>query len=135
MANLTYTVKETVTINGKVVGNEIAKVVSGVNRYQQYTMTVSYLSTTDIAVFGATAEYGVIKNGDLKYIRITNLDGTNFITVTPSETVGPTSASFVVQPGGSFILTADTLNNNQIVVIRSLADTADCEIEVFIGIA
>ena len=133
MANLTYTVKETVTINGKVVGNEIVKTVSGVNRYQQYTMTVPTATTASVVEFGASAEYGTVKDGDLEYIRITNLDGTNFISLSFGN--GTTTVSFSLEAGGSFILTSDTLNSIQLDYIKGQADTADCEIEVFIGIA
>jgi hypothetical protein len=133
MANLTYTVKETVTINGKVVGNEIVKTVSGVNRYQQYTMTIPTSPTSSVVEFGAAAEYGTVKDGDLEYIRITNLDGTNFITLSFGN--GTDTASIRLEAGGSFILTSDTLNGVQLNYIKGQADTADCEIEVFIGIA
>ena len=67
MANLTYTVKETVTINGKVVGNEIVKAVSNVNRYQQFTMTIPTSGPIGVVEFGATAEYGVVEDASLKY--------------------------------------------------------------------
>lgn len=133
MATLTYTVKETVTINGKVVGNEIVKAVSGVNKYQQFTMTVPTSTTASVVEFGAAAEYGTIEDATLKYIRITNLDSTNFISLSFGN--GATTAGLVVQAGGSFILTSDTLNSVQLDFIKAQADTADCEIEVFIGIA
>ena len=133
MATLTYTVKETVTINGKVVGNEIVKAVTGVDKYQQFTMTVPTSTMTPVAVFGSIPEYGTIEDASLKYIRITNLDSTNFINLQFSY--GATTAVLVVQAGGSFILTVDSLNANQLDTIKAQADTADCEIEVFIGIA
>ena len=133
MANLTYTVKETVTINGKVVGNEIAKTVSGVNRYQQFTMSIPTSGMIPVSIFNATAEYGVIEDGTLRYIRITNLDSSNFISLRFSYSA--VNADFRLDAGGSFILTVDTLNANQLDSIKAQADTADCEIEVFIGIA
>ena len=133
MATLTYTVKETVTINGKVVGNEIVKAVSNVNRYQQFTMTIPTSGPIGVVEFGATAEYGVVEDASLKYVRITNLDSTNFVTLAFGN--GTSVSGFTLQAGGSFILTSDTLDAIQLNYIKGEADTADCEIEVFIGIA
>ena len=133
MATLTYTVKETVTINGKVVGNEIVKAVTGVNKYQQFTMTVPTSTTIGIVLFATLAQYGSVKDGDLEYVRITNLDGTNFIDLSFDN--GTDGATIRLEAGGSLILTSDTLNGVQLDYIKGQADTADCEIEVFIGIA
>ena len=133
MPTLTYTIKESVTINGKVVGNEIVKAVSNVNRYQQFTMTIPTSGPIGVVEFGATAEYGVVEDASLKYVRITNLDSTNFVTLSFGN--GTSVSGFTLQAGGSFILTSDTLDAIQLNYIKGTADTADCEIEVFIGIA
>jgi hypothetical protein len=40
MPDLVYRIKETLTVNGKVVGNDVSNTVSGINSYYQAVINV-----------------------------------------------------------------------------------------------
>ena len=90
MATLTVTVKEAITLNNIDYGSERSLDISSVNEVVKRVVTAS---TTEcgligfisaISGVGVTANKvgyvaGIFDNGDVRYIRITNLDSSNHI--------------------------------------------------------
>ena len=93
---------------------------------------------------------GQFDEDDVRYIRITNLDSTNHITLTFRDE-DSTEFAIKVDAGHSFIYPGDnsggvvdtmhaggsalTVSLNDLVDITATADTDSCDVEVFVGSA
>ena len=122
MAVLTVTIKEELTLNGSNRGSEnitsIANVTQSFNRIVTLPAGGSGNTKTTVAVFKDTVDTeirsgtginGAIDDGDAKYIRVTNLDAANDVTLSLQIAADGTnaagdSASVLLAPGKSFIL-------------------------------
>ena len=161
MATLTVTVKEAITLTNIDYGSERALDISSVNEVVKRVVTAS---TTEcgligfisaISGVGVTANKvgyvaGIFDNGDVRYIRITNLDSSNHIMLTFRDEDN-TEFKMKVDAGHSFIYPGDnsggvkdtmhaagsaiTVSLNDLVDITALADTSACDVEVFVGSA
>jgi hypothetical protein len=136
-ADLTVTITESYTLNGVSYGNTLNKSYTSNGQVLQRVMSVS---TSDPAIlnFGAADAAGQLTVGDYKYFRVTNLDDTNFITLTLYN--GADSFFYKVAAGDTFVL----MNNEMdaiassttfgafadITQIKADADTAACDIEI-----
>ena len=110
MATLTTTISESVNINGKPRGNEIAKTFT-VSDVMERVITVP---TSKIRLYKGhnTTPQGDVFDFDLiKYARITNLDSSNFVTlkITNSES---DEALFKLAAGESFVLNGHASTNS-----------------------
>lgn len=136
-ADLTVTVTESYTLNGVSYGNTINKSFSSNGQVLQRIMNVS---TSDPAIlnFGAADAAGQVAVGDFKYFRITNLDDTNFITLTLYN--GADSFFYKLLAGDAFLLMSNDMDAidasttfgafADITQIKADADTAACDIEI-----
>ena len=116
MAVLTVTIKEELTLNGSNRGSEnitsIASVTQSFNRIVTLPANGGSGNTqTTVAVFRdlVSTNDGAIDDGDAKYIRVTNLDADNNVTLSLQIAADGTnaagdSASVLLAPGKSFIL-------------------------------
>ncbi len=136
-ADLTVTVTETYTLNGVTYGNTINKTFSSNGQVLQRVLNVS---TSDPAIinFGAADAAGQVAVADYKYFRITNLDDTNFITLTLFN--GTDSFFYKLLAGDVFLLMSNEMDAiassttfgafADITQIKADADTAACDIEI-----
>tara|TARA_R110002012_G_scaffold317013_1_gene532737 strand:+ start:2398 stop:2817 length:420 start_codon:yes stop_codon:yes gene_type:complete len=138
MATLTSTITEAVTINGKSLGNTITNSVTSVNNVYQTVISVKTASPVNIITFGASGSeaMGTIDDGDMKYLRVTNIDATNFVNLTFA--VSSDSSKLKLAAGDSFVYFLDQADTGggsiaQLDSIKAQADTAECKVEVFIG--
>lgn len=138
MATLTSTITEAVTINGKSLGNTITTSVTSINNVYQTVLSVKTADMINITSFGASGSeaMGTIDDGDLKYIRVTNLDATNFVSLQLSD--GSNLSKLKLAAGDSFVYFLDQADTGggsivQLDSIKAQADTAECNVEVFIG--
>lgn len=145
MATLTTSVNYGVTINGKLHGNTIEKSYTNVEQVYHQVVNVS-TSIQELVGFASTEKAGDIADDKLKFMAITNLDATNFVTLSfttdnASASVAD-SAGFKLLPGTTFIITDDdiavgtapaSLSLTQLDGVYGLADTAACQLEIFIG--
>ena len=104
-ATLTVTVSESITLNGQNRGSTNSRTIASINEVMTRVITVP---TSEISVINTGAENasGTWKKDDIRYIRITNKDDTNFLLV---NIIGSDSdeALIKVDAGCSFILFAD----------------------------
>jgi hypothetical protein len=77
---LTSTITESISLNGKSYGNTITKSSAVAGEVYQRVMNVSTAEVT-ILTFGTTDAAGQIVGDSLEYLRVTNLDDTNFVTL------------------------------------------------------
>ena len=108
MATLTVTIKEEVILNGEPRGSENVKSITATEYYHRI-VEVPTASEATLLSFGSADAGSTINDGDAKYVRLTNLDSTNFV-----------EARVRANP------TFDNIND-----IKVKADTAACSVEVF----
>ena len=161
MATLTVSVKEAITLNNIDYGSERALDISSVNEITKRVVTASTTECGLIGFLSALSSVGVTANkvgyvagmfddGDVRYIRITNLDSSNHIMLTFRDEHN-TEYRMKVDAGHSFIYPGDNSGGvvdtmkaagsalasglSDLVDITVDADTAACDVEIFVGSA
>ena len=161
MATLTVTVKEAITLNNIDYGSERALDISSVNEVVKRVVTASTTECGLIGFISAISGVGVSANkvgyvagmfddGDVRYIRITNLDSSNHIMLTFRDEYN-TEFRMKVDAGHSFIYPGDNSGGvgdtmkaagsalasglSDLVDITVDTDTASCDVEVFVASA
>jgi len=111
MAVLTVTIKEELTLNGSNRGSENITSIASVTQSFNRIVTLPNGGSVTVAVFRdlVSTNDGAIDDGDAKYIRVTNLDADNSVTLSLQIAADGTnaagnSASVLLSPGKSFIL-------------------------------
>lgn len=138
MATLTVTIKEEVVLNGNEHGAEntidIANVDSMFERLIDCTV-----AEVPLLSFGSTVTGDTFVDDTVKYLRITNLDNTNYVTL---RVLGASKEYFVVlEPKNSYVLFNDDMDANAtgsqtasisfIDEIKAAANTATCQLSIF----
>jgi len=161
MATLTVSIKEAITLNNIDYGSERSLDISSVNEVVKRVVTASTTECGLIGFLSALSSVGVSANkvgyiagmfddGDVRYIRITNLDSSNHIMLTFKDEDN-TEFRLKVDAGHSFIYPGDnsggvidtmhaagsaiTVSLNDLVDITAQADTSSVDVEVFVGSA
>tara|TARA_R100001443_G_scaffold535_2_gene2188 strand:+ start:105 stop:581 length:477 start_codon:yes stop_codon:yes gene_type:complete len=154
MADLTVTITESVTLNGAARGSTNTLTVSGVDDIYHRIVTVPASVDTTLANFHATT--GVADSSldveNVKYIRVTNLDGSNPVNLSlqidagEDDSAADASTTILLEAGKSFMMgspsdgiaTDDdaatiitTLNNLESIIADSVS--AAVQVEVFIA--
>ena len=132
-ATLTSTITEVITLNGQAHGNTNIQEVASQGEASSRIMSVATADTI-LMNFGAADSAGTIVGDDMKYIRITNLDDTNFVTL--SYYNGAASYFKIkLQAGESHLF----MNNqmaigdtalSDMLIVKGQADTLACDIEI-----
>ena len=161
MATLTVSVKEAITLNNVDYGSERSLDIASVNEIVKRVVTASTTECGLIGFLSALSSVGVTANkvgyvagmfddGDVRYIRITNLDSSNFITLTFRDEdntefnmKGDAGHSFIY-PGDNSGGVVDTMKASGSALASGLSDlvditvdtdTASCDVEIFVGSA
>lgn len=144
MGTLTTKIKEEVTLNGKLYGNEITKTHASIERVKQTTVQVRASGNDDLFDFASsTYSIGTVAFNKAKYIRITNLDASEtlflnvYLDLTTDEYI-----LFQVPPKRSWILNEDSMEGtgsatttlDQINAIKAQCSGAgSIQVEIFVG--
>jgi len=118
MADLKVTIREELTLNGYDQGAKNTLTISDVDEVFKRIVTCPANNETTIARFrssvgnaSGTATFdSALDVQDVKYVRVTNLDGSNSLTLSLQVEVGEddsgadTSASVLVEAGKSFVM-------------------------------
>jgi hypothetical protein len=113
MATLAVTITESVTLNGTARGSTNSLSITGVDDVYHRIITCPANSETRLVDFHSSVADAVVSGCDVqnvKYMRITNLDSANPITlglqidVGEDDTAADSSASILVEAGKSFIM-------------------------------
>ena len=159
MANLKVTIREELTLNGYDQGAKNTLTISGINELSKRIVTATTTEAGLLGFLSALSNVGVTANkvgylagilddGDVRYIRITNLDGSNHITLTFRDEDN-TEYRMKVDAGHSFIYPGDNSGGvvdtmkaagsalasglSDLVDITVDADTASCDVEVYVA--
>ena len=148
-ATLTVTLTESIELNGVEQGGTNTKTISSVNEVSKRIVTVTTTEAEVIAFHASAISSGTFIEGDVRYIRFTNLDATNFIALT-FKNENDDEFAVKVDAGHSFIYPGDnsggvvdtmdaidgtglTLSLGDLVNVTADADTASCDMEIFVA--
>ena len=151
MATLTVTHTEDITLNGQQFGGTTVKSFSGINEISKRILTITTTECVINTFSSAVASAGHYTAADVRYIRFTNLDGTNFITLT-FRNQDNDEVAIKLDAGQSFVLNGDNVNGmtaifnatqdadaassanfGSLTNIQADADTGSCNLEVIIA--
>ncbi len=138
MADLTITITEAVTLNGASRGSTNTHTET-VTQIDHRIVTCLHSAEQTVVLFDSAVAAGTITDATLDYLRLTNLDNTNFVTV---RVRGNSEEYFVkLEAGDSFMLHNSVMDANatggasvslaNIDSIGIQADTASCNVEIF----
>ena len=159
MANLKVTIREELTLNGYDQGANNTLTISSINEISKRIVTATTTEAGLLGFLSALSNVGVTANkvgylagilddGDVRYMRITNLDASNHITLTFRDEDN-TEYRMKVDAGHSFIYPGDNSGGlvdtmkaagsalssglADLVDITVDADTASCDVEVYVA--
>jgi len=112
MANLTVTLTESVTLNGSVRGSTNQLTITGIEQVMERIITIpNDQDTTVLLTKGTVASSdSAIDIQDTKYIRVTNLDSTNSVTLSlqidsgEDDSSADESCSILLEAGKTFMM-------------------------------
>jgi len=141
-ATLTVTVTESLTLNGSNHGSKKRIDITGVNEVSKRIVTTITDGTQIYKGHATVASFGQFIYGNVKYIRITNLDDSNGVSIHIEDTTNTTYSQFLIPAGHVFFLTdaagsygdsssAATPTGN-IERIDALASSASVDIEIMV---
>lgn len=142
MATLTTTITEELTLNGQPINSVNAYSISNVNYVDKRIVSVPTSSQVTLLNFGTSVSAGTVIRANVRYIRITNTDTTNFIRIRFSKS-GADTFDKKISPGGSEIFTNAVLSATatdsafsafvNADSISAQADTAAVNIEMYVA--
>mgnify|MGYP004454052479 CR=1 FL=1 len=150
-ATLTVTLTESISLNGTDQGATNTKTIASINEVSKRIITVTTTEAVIATFSSAVASAGHFPHADVRYIRFTNKDDTNFITLT-FRNQDNDEAAIKLDAGHSFILAGDNVNGMTAVLnatqdadaassanfgsltnIQADADTGSCDLEMFVA--
>ena len=114
MADLTVTHTETLTLNGSQQGGTVTKTIGSISNVLKRIITVAANNDTTLCSFHSDQhdDDGTIDVEQVKYIRISNLDSSNPVTLNlqidsgEDDSAADESASLLLEAGANFLMTA-----------------------------
>ena len=151
MATLTVTHTEDITLNGQQFGGTNIKTFASINEIVKRILTITTTECVVATFSAAVASAGHYVAADVRYIRFTNRDGTNFITLT-FRNQDNDEVAIKLDAGQSFVLNGDNANGMTAVFnatqdadaassanfgsltnIQADADTGSCNLEMIVA--
>jgi len=136
-SNLTVRLQEQITLNGIEQGSTYEYTIGSINEISRRILSVPTSEITSITL-GATAGAGTFVRDNVKYMRFTNLDDTNFVRLAITQAAA--RADIKLAPKEVFILTSTTLSVaspfsalTNVTGINLIADSAACDVELFVA--
>ena len=130
MANLTVTHTEDITLNGQQFGGTNIKTYAGINEISKRILTITTAESTIATFSSAVASAGHYIAADVRYIRFTNQDATNFITLT-FRNQDNDEVAIKLDAGQSFIWNGD--NSGGMVDVFNATQDADAASDTALG--
>ena len=138
-STMVISVTERINLNGSDQGSTNTISISSIAEISKRIITC-LTSEISLVSFGAAVAPGTFVDADVRYVRLTNLDDTNYVTLN-IEGEGSTDFSVRLDAGATFILTGSlvdyadingaTLEN--VSAIKGTANTATCDLEIFVA--
>jgi hypothetical protein len=148
-ATLTVTLTESISLNGSEQGASNTLTIADIDEISKRIVTIPTAEKTIIAM-GTAISNGTFIESDVRYIRITNKDDANHVTLTFKDE-NNSEFALKLDKGQSFIYNGDlaggvvdTMDANgsalslalaDLVDITAIADTAAVDLEIFVASA
>ena len=151
MATLSVTHTESIILNGEEFGGTNTISFAGIGEISKRIFTITTAESVIATFSSAVASAGHYVAADVRYIRFTNRDGTNFITLT-FRNQDNDEVAIKLDAGQSFVWNADnsggmvdvfnatqdadaasSTNFGSLTNIQADADTGSCNLEVIIA--
>ena len=130
MANLVVTHTESLTLNGSQQGGTITKTISGINEVSKRLLTITTNEATIATMSAAVGSAGHFNDSTVRYMRFTNLDGTNHVTLTFTNAANDEFA-IKVDAGNSFCIFSD--NSGGMAAMFNATQDADAASDTALG--
>jgi len=140
--SLTVTISEAINLNNQSINSENQLVIPSIGQIDKRIVSIPTASEVTILNFGTTVAAGTVVRANVKYIRITNKDSTNYVRIRVKKT-GADTFDVKVDAGQSFIMSnakesvSATAGSFSAFVdadsINGQADTAAVDIEIFVA--
>ena len=146
-ATMTVTVTESINLNGQNQGATNTLSLASIAEVSKRIVNVP-ASEVEVVAMGTAVAAGTFIESTVKYIRFTNLDDSNHITLTFKDEDN-TEFAVLLDKGQTFIYNGDiaggvvntmhaggsalTVSLNDLVNVTALADTAACDLEIFVA--
>ena len=121
---------EEIKLNGKDQGGITSFNIASVNEISKRILTITTAESTIATFSAAVASAGHYVAADVKYIRFTNQDGTNFITLT-FRNQDNDEVAIKLDAGNSFMWSAD--NSGGMVDVFNATQDADAASDTALG--
>jgi len=139
---LTVTISESLVLNSQPINSENQITIPSIGQVDKRIVSIPFSSEVTILNFGTAVAAGTVIRANVKYIRITNKDATNYVRIRVKKT-GAETFDVKVDAGQSFIMSnakeyvsatagafsafvdADSIN--------AQADTAAVDVELFVA--
>ena len=121
-ATLTVTLTESISLNGSAQGATNIQTVASINEISKRILTITTNEATIATFSGAVGSAGHFNDSYVRYMRFTNLDDTNFLTLTFTNSAND-EVAIKVDAGNSFIWFAD--NSGGMVDVFNATENAD----------
>ncbi len=139
-STLKVTLEENLVLNGKVQGNKNTFSVGTVNEASQRILTVPSASEVTVVSFGTAVGAGTYVTDNIRYIRIKNLDDTNWVRVRLfADLETDKIADVLVQPGQFFMLGSPKISDTAVfsaftnlTSIKMQSNAADVDVELLV---
>ena len=151
MATLTSKVTESITLDSGTMDSSHTRSITSISEVTKRIFTITTAESTIATFSSAVASAGHYIAADVRYIRFTNLDGTNFITLT-FRNQDNDEVAIKLDAGQSFVWNGDNANGMTAVFnatqdadaasdtafgsltnIQADANTGSCDLEMFIA--
>tara|TARA_R100000152_G_C6656211_1_gene96397 strand:- start:107 stop:568 length:462 start_codon:yes stop_codon:yes gene_type:complete len=144
-ATLTVTHTEALTLNGVDRGVTNTLTIASINEVDHRILTVDTSAARTIATLGTTVGSGEFIKGNVKYIRVTNKDDTNYVTLGLIQNNTGTEATHLkLEAGQSFVIYNDDIDirddaiafSGSFVELKSIsaqANSANVDVELFVA--
>ena len=150
-ATMTVRVVESIKLNGTEQGAVNTKTISSINEISKRIITITTAESVIATFSAAVASAGHYVAADVRYMRFTNKDDTNFITLT-FRNQDNDEVAIKLDAGNSFMWSADnsggmvdvfnatqdadaasSTNFGSLTNIQADADTGSCDMEIFVA--
>lgn len=139
---LTVTISESLVLNSQPINSENQITIPSIGQVDKRIVSIPTASEVTVLNFGTAVAAGTVIRANVKYIRITNKDTTNFVRIRVKKT-GADTFDIKLDAGQSFMLSnakesvAATAGAFSAFVdadsINAQADTAAVDVEMFVA--
>jgi hypothetical protein len=129
-STLTVSLTESITLNGQEMGATNTKTIASINEVSKRIVTVTTTEAVIATFSAAAASAGHYIAADVRYIRLTNLDDSNFITLT-FRNQDNDEVAIKLDAGQSFIWNGD--NANGMTAVFNATEDADANSDQAFG--